>query len=138
MSSRNKDITILINHASRRTAARTGQASNIMTGNDIFDELFVLEVANNHLGDLQRGLKIISNYAQVVRFNNVRAAIKLQLRDIDSFIHRDFRHRDDIRYIKKTLDTRLHPEDLDRKSTRLNSSHQIISYAVFCLKKKNS
>src|SRR5258708_31297113 len=26
--------------------------------------------------------------------------------------------------------------DGDRKSTRLNSSHQIISYAVFCLKKK--
>src|SRR5258708_29235408 len=25
----------------------------------------------------------------------------------------------------------------DRKSTRLNSSHQILSYAVFCLKKKN-
>src|SRR5438552_10342538 len=30
--------------------------------------------------------------------------------------------------------TRLYPGD--RKSTRLNSSHQIISYAVFCLKKK--
>src|SRR5947208_10543668 len=34
-----------------------------------------------------------------------------------------------------------HPEHavdrhVDRKSTRLNSSHQIISYAVFCLKKK--
>src|SRR5947208_3708950 len=27
-------------------------------------------------------------------------------------------------------------EKIDRKSTRLNSSHQIISYAVFCLKKK--
>src|SRR5258708_19810164 len=27
---------------------------------------------------------------------------------------------------------------VDRKSTRLNSSHQIISYAVFCLKKTNS
>src|SRR5258708_29245125 len=26
--------------------------------------------------------------------------------------------------------------EADRKSTRLNSSHQIISYAVFCLKKK--
>src|SRR5258708_22181324 len=26
----------------------------------------------------------------------------------------------------------------DRKSTRLNSSHQIISYAVFCLKKKST
>src|SRR5438552_14236929 len=31
--------------------------------------------------------------------------------------------------------TRVWP---DRKSTRLNSSHQIISYAVFCLKKKNN
>src|SRR5258708_37781732 len=30
------------------------------------------------------------------------------------------------------------PGILDRKSTRLNSSHQIISYAVFCLKKKKT
>src|SRR5258708_19090313 len=29
-------------------------------------------------------------------------------------------------------------EKADRKSTRLNSSHQIISYAVFCLKKKKN
>src|SRR2546426_3191396 len=28
--------------------------------------------------------------------------------------------------------------EADRKSTRLNSSHLVISYAVFCLKKKNS
>src|SRR5256885_10622967 len=28
-------------------------------------------------------------------------------------------------------------EGVDRKSTRLNSSHLVISYAVFCLKKKN-
>src|SRR2546426_5554542 len=27
-------------------------------------------------------------------------------------------------------------QDIDRKSTRLNSSHLVISYAVFCLKKK--
>src|SRR5438552_12545704 len=47
-------------------------------------------------------------------------------------LSKDSRHRD------------VHPELLvvggvdreDRKSTRLNSSHQIISYAVFCLKKK--
>src|SRR5258708_14855873 len=30
------------------------------------------------------------------------------------------------------------PAGGDRKSTRLNSSHQIISYAVFCLKKKKT
>src|SRR5258708_39784772 len=33
---------------------------------------------------------------------------------------------------------RAEHEMADRKSTRLNSSHQIISYAVFCLKKKNN
>ena len=82
-----------------------------MTGADIFNELFVLELANNHLGSVERGLKIISAYAQVVRFNNVRAAIKLQMRDVDNFIHKDFRARTDIRYIKKTLDTQLSIED---------------------------
>src|SRR5207244_12012596 len=33
-------------------------------------------------------------------------------------------------------DPELDARHTDRKSTRLNSSHQIISYAVFCLKKK--
>src|SRR5258708_28697228 len=35
-----------------------------------------------------------------------------------------------------TQDRLVAEMDQDRKSTRLNSSHQIISYAVFCLKKK--
>jgi sialic acid synthase SpsE len=72
-----------------------------------FDELFVLEMANNHWGRLDRGLKIIADFSKVVRFNNVRAAIKLQFRDVDNFIHRDWRQRTDIRYIKKTLATEL-------------------------------
>jgi sialic acid synthase SpsE len=74
---------------------------------DIFEDLFVLELANNHLGRLDRGLEIIKQYSRIVRFNNIRAAIKLQLRDVDNFIHKDFLNRTDIRYIKKTIDTRL-------------------------------
>jgi sialic acid synthase SpsE len=78
---------------------------------DIFEDLFVLELANNHLGNLERGLKIVTEFAQVVRFNNVRATIKLQFRDVDTFIHKDFVDRKDLRYIKKTLDSRLSDED---------------------------
>src|SRR5947208_12558225 len=37
----------------------------------------------------------------------------------------------------RSLGRGVAPVARDRKSTRLNSSHQIISYAVFCLKKKN-
>jgi N-acetylneuraminate synthase len=78
---------------------------------DIFEDLFILEMANNHLGNIERGLRIIADFARVVRFNNVRAAIKLQFRDVDRFIHSEFRERRDIRYIKKTLDTRMTRRD---------------------------
>ena len=73
----------------------------------IFEDLFILEMANNHYGKLERGLKIVREYSRLVRFNNVRAAIKFQLRDVDSFIHRDFRERTDLRYVKKTIDTQM-------------------------------
>lgn len=75
--------------------------------NHIFEDLFVLEMASNHQGKVDRGLEIISQFSKVVRFNNVRAAIKLQFRDLDNFIHKDFRNRTDIRYIKRVSDTKL-------------------------------
>ncbi len=78
---------------------------------DIFNELFVLEIANNHLGKVDRGLRIIRDFSKVVRYNSVRAAMKLQFRDVDTFIHKDFRERKEIRYIKKTMDTRMSRED---------------------------
>ena len=78
----------------------------------IFENLFVLELANNHWGKIDRGLKIIRDFGRVVRFNDVRAAIKFQFRDVDSFIHRDYRNRDDVRYIKKTLDTEMSWDNL--------------------------
>lgn len=84
-----------------------------MNNNSIFDDLFVLELANNHLGDVNRGLKIISDYSKIVRFNNIRTAIKLQIRDVDNFIHSDYKNRTDIRYIGKTLATKLSEENFD-------------------------
>jgi N-acetylneuraminate synthase len=75
--------------------------------NKIFSNLFVLELANNHWGRVDRGLKIINAFAQVARFNNVRVAIKLQFRDVDHFIQPEFKDREDIRYIKKTQATKL-------------------------------
>src|ERR1039457_173530 len=77
---------------------------------NIFEDLFVLEMANNHWGNLERGLKIVSDYSKLVRFNNVRAAIKLQFRDVDTFIHKDYMSSKN-RYIKKTIDTKMSKED---------------------------
>lgn len=85
----------------------------------IFEDLFVLELANNHLGSVDRGLQIIDQFSQIVKFNNVRAAIKLQFRDVDNFIHQKFQGRDDIRYIKKTLTTKLSENDMAKLVRRI-------------------
>lgn len=78
----------------------------------IFNNLFVLELANNHLGSFQRGLKIIKDHAQVVKFNGIKAAIKFQFRDVDNFIHKDSIDDANNRYIQKTKKTKLSKNDL--------------------------
>lgn len=78
---------------------------------DIFEDLFVLEMTNNHQGNLERALEIVRQHSRVVRFNNVRAAVKLQFRDVDSFVHKDFVDRTDIRYIRRTIETKMSKDD---------------------------
>jgi len=78
-----------------------------MKKNQIFEDLFVLELANNHLGNLQRGLSQIEEFSQVIRFNGVKAAIKLQFREMETFVHDDYKNNKDIKYIKKTTEKKL-------------------------------
>jgi len=78
-----------------------------MDSRDVFEDLFVLEMTNNHQGRVERGIEIIREHSRVVRFNNVRAAIKLQFRDVGAFIHKDFVERSDIYYIKRIKETQL-------------------------------
>jgi N-acetylneuraminate synthase len=70
---------------------------------ELFENFFVLELANNHWGRLNRGIKIIREHGAIVRYNNVKAAIKLQFRDVDEFIHPEFKGNTEHRYIKKVL-----------------------------------
>src|SRR5256885_7444851 len=59
-------------------------------------------------------------------------------RQANGAIRRDVRDPLRRRRVRAALQRGPHParETVDRKSTRLNSSHLVISYAVFCLKKK--
>lgn len=81
---------------------------------DLFENFFVLELANNHWGRLDRGIKIIRDHGAIVRYNNVKAAIKLQFRDVDEFIHPEFKGNTEHRYIKKTEDTKLTRDEFAR------------------------
>src|SRR5260221_9899162 len=55
---------------------------------------------------------------------------------VDLDHQRDQTHENNRRLLVEGLSKRDGSELIDRKSTRLNSSHTVISYAVFCLKKK--
>src|SRR5258708_8209575 len=51
-------------------------------------------------------------------------------------VHLAYQAREEYIMVRLRVKEILKQRKIDRKSTRLNSSHQIISYAVFCLKKK--
>ena len=54
--------------------------------------LFIFEMANNHMGDLSHGIKIIQELKKITKnINQFDFAIKLQLRD-DSFFHKNISH----------------------------------------------
>lgn len=95
---------------------------NFQQHRELFENLFVLEMANNHWGKLERGLKIIRDHATVVRYNNVRAAIKLQFRDVDAFIHPEFKGDETLRYVKKTEATKLSRDDFARMIQEIKNS----------------
>ncbi|WP_153115857.1 N-acetylneuraminate synthase family protein [Rhodocyclus tenuis] len=48
---------------------------------------FIFEMANNHQGDLGHGLRIIEAMGEISRKFGIRAGVKFQYRDLDSFIH---------------------------------------------------
>ena len=82
-----------------------------MVRNGIFKNLFVFEMANNHMGSLEHGLKIIKDFYEVSQKFNLNFGFKLQYRDLDTFIHPDFQGRMDIKYVKRFTETRLNEED---------------------------
>lgn len=75
--------------------------------------LFVLEMANNHMGDVTHGLAVIRAFGEICREFPFKFAFKLQYRDLDTFIHPAAKGRDDIKYVKRFAETRLSRQDFD-------------------------
>ena len=78
-----------------------------MASKDIFKDLFIFEMANSHQGSVEHGIDIIRAMGRIARKYNIRAAVKLQYRDLDTFIHPDYKGRTDIKHIPRFESTRL-------------------------------
>jgi N-acetylneuraminate synthase len=72
-----------------------------------FRGLFVLDLANNHQGDVGHATNLIRRHAEVVKKHGVRAAIKFQFRELDGFIHPAHRSGSNNKHIPRFLSTRL-------------------------------
>ena len=76
-----------------------------------FSDLFIFEIANNHQGVREHGLRIVDAMADIAERTLVRAAIKLQFRDLDTLIHPDHRENKENKHISRFLSTRLSEEE---------------------------
>lgn len=97
-------------------------------GEELFNNLFIFEMANNHMGDVEHGLRIIKEIAVVARNYPFRYAIKFQYRDLDTFIHPEYKERTDLKYVKRFLETRI--SETDR--LRLRDEVKSLGFVAIC------
>ncbi len=72
-----------------------------------FTDLFVLDLANNHQGDLDHGLRVIRECGVKVAERGVRAVMKFQFRDLPEFVHPDDRKETSNKHVPRFLSTCL-------------------------------
>jgi len=78
---------------------------------ELFNDLVIFEMANSHQGQVSHGLNIINGMERIVSSFNLKAAVKFQFRDLDTFIHKDFKGRNDVKHINRFESTRLNKLD---------------------------
>jgi len=81
--------------------------------------LFIFELANNHQGNLQHGLNIVEQMAKIARRYKIRAAVKLQYRSLETFIHPSQRNAGH-KHIQRFLSTELSKADYETLVTAIH------------------
>jgi len=76
--------------------------------------LFILEMANNHMGDVSHGIKLIKDFGSICKKYPFNFALKFQYRELNSFIHPRMKTRNDIKLIKRFSETKLDKNDFNK------------------------
>ena len=77
---------------------------------DVFKDLFILDMANNHQGDFKHAKNIINNFDKVIKEEKINGVIKLQFRNLETYIHKKFLNSQD-KYVKRFSSTKLENSD---------------------------
>jgi N-acetylneuraminate synthase len=87
-----------------------------------FNGLFIYDIANNHQGNLNHGLKIIDEVSNVSNKAGVCGALKFQFRNLDTFIHKDYIKSNESIHIQRFLNTRLSNDSFKEMKTRIKNN----------------
>jgi N-acetylneuraminate synthase len=85
-----------------------------LLSHDIRNPLFVFDLANNHQGDYEHATRIIESLNVKVKKTQTKAAIKFQYRNLETYIHKSYKDRDDLKYISRFKSTKLEKIDLKK------------------------
>ena len=73
----------------------------------MFKDLFVLDIANNHFGDVNHLDKIINQFSKRIIKDKINACFKFQFRNLDTYIHKDAWEDKESHYVKRFTSTKL-------------------------------
>ena len=88
---------------------------------NLFEDLFIFEMANSHQGSVEHGIDIIKAMGRIARKYNIKAAVKLQYRNLNTFIHPEYKEREDVKHIPRFMSTKL---DVDQFTQLVDVIHE--------------
>ena len=71
---------------------------------------YIFEMANNHQKSVDHAKAIIDDFSNLASKHEINCGIKLQFRNLDTFIHKDYKNSD-LKYVKRFNETKLTKEE---------------------------
>ena len=90
-----------------------------------FENLFVFDLANNHQGDFNHAKKIINKLGKISENKKIRGVFKLQFRNLDTFIHKDFMNDTTNPNVQRFLTTKLNWDDYKKIRQEIRKSKML-------------
>jgi len=96
-----------------------------------FKDLFIFEMANNHQGDINHGINIIQEMGKITRKYDIKAAVKLQFRHYETFIHPDSLNDTKNDKIDRFLSTRLSDDEFMVLVDEIRKNNMLVMVTPF-------
>lgn len=95
---------------------------------DFTKPLFIFEMANNHMGNVAHGIKVINDIHAVCKKFDFQYGFKFQYRDLETFIHPDYKNKFEYKYVKRFSETKLS----DTQFMQLKSEIDRLGFISIC------